>query len=133
MNERGRIRHVERAQQINDFSGLRYGTITPTDIDGISDMHNRGYVIHEVKYRKAKVPRGQKLCLQRMVDDFNKAGKKSIAIIAEHSVDDTSVAVDNADCDVREIYMSSKTGWRATKRPFKLRELIDIFIEFNDL
>ncbi len=133
MSERGKIRHVERAQQINDFGGLRYGTITPTDIDGIIEMHDRGYIIHEVKYRDADVPRGQKLCLQRMVDDFKKAGKKAIAIIVEHYVDDTSEAVDNADCDVREIYMSSVTGWRPPKRPYKLKELTDAFIELNEL
>jgi hypothetical protein len=136
MNEQGKIRHVERAQQINDFSGLRYGTITPTDLDGVIELHDKGYIIHEVKYRNAEVPYGQRLCLQRMVKDFVKAGKKAIAIIVEHYVDDTSEPVDNAECNVREIFTTNKEGeweWRPTKTPFKLKQLTDAFIEFNNL
>lgn len=133
MYERGKIRHVERAQQINDFGGLRYGTITPTDIDGIIEMHDRGYIVFEVKYGNADVPRGQRLCLQRMVDDFKKAGKKAIAIVVEHCVDDANEAVDNANCQVREIYTSGATGWRPPKMPCRLKELIDEFVAVNDL
>jgi len=38
---RGKIEHRDRARQIRDFSNLRYGNITPTDIDGLIEYQNK--------------------------------------------------------------------------------------------
>lgn len=67
-NERGKIENRNRARQIIDFSGLQYGKITPTDIDGLIEYHDKAILLLEFKYADAEMPRGQKVALERMCD-----------------------------------------------------------------
>ena len=39
--------------QINDFSGLQYWKVTPTDIDGFVELSDKGYMFYELKYGDA--------------------------------------------------------------------------------
>ena len=48
MFERGVIHNRERGAQIRDYSGLRFGNITPTDIDGFMDFGGRVFVVFEL-------------------------------------------------------------------------------------
>ena len=122
---RGTIRNIGRKQQINDFSGLRFGNITPTDIDGIIEYKNKAFVIIEVKYGDAELPYGQRLCVERMVSDLS---KPALAIIAEHSVCDENESIDVSKCNVREIYLCNEKKWRPPKRSFSVRELCEKFL-----
>ena len=62
--------HGSQRTELIDFKGLELdGGIYPTDIDGIIEYRDSEYIILEVKHSKAKVPWGQRLCLQRMVDE----------------------------------------------------------------
>lgn len=128
MIERGEIRNVERKQQINNFKDIRYGNITPTDIDGIIEYKDKAYIIFEIKYGNTKLPYGQRLAIQRLVVDIGKANKKVLAIIAEHHVDNTQQQVDASSCDVREVLLSTEREWREPNHAMKLRECIDLFI-----
>lgn len=74
-DNRGKIQYRERRKQLVDFSGIRIGNITPTDCDGLIEYHDKAYIIFEIKYRDAEVPHGQRLALQRSIDDFKRAGK----------------------------------------------------------
>ena len=103
-NNRGVINHRERARQINDFRNLIYGSITPTDIDGLIEYQNKAYILIEIKYDDAEMPGGQRKALIRMIDDFTKAGKKSILIVAEHYISNWEQDVDVAACRVRKYY-----------------------------
>jgi len=47
---KGVIHAPQRATQLRDYSGLLFGNITPTDIDGLIEYKNIGYVIIELKY-----------------------------------------------------------------------------------
>ena len=68
-----RINNPDRMKQLIDFKGLGVdGYIYPTDIDGLLEYKDSEYIIFEVKYGNAEVPFGQKLAIQRMVDDFTK-------------------------------------------------------------
>lgn len=107
-NNRGVINHRERARQINDFRNLLYGSITPTDIDGCIEYQNKAYILIEIKYNDAQMPRGQELAFTRMCDDFTRAGKMAILILAEHYVDDWEKDVDVAMCIVRKYYFKFK-------------------------
>lgn len=131
MIERGDIFNRGRAQQQNKFSGLRYGNITPTDIDGLIEYHNRAYIFIEVKYLDACLPFGQKLALERLVKDLGKAGKPAIAIVAEHNIHNVDEDVPAAECRVREFYLCSYREWRPPKRSVKVKELIDSFIDLH--
>lgn len=72
MSERGVIRNREHAQQLRDFSGLRFGKVTPTDIDGFLEFGNRLFVVIEGKYGGAQMPYGQRLALERLIDVCHK-------------------------------------------------------------
>lgn len=128
MSERGRIIFKERAQQINDFSGLQYENITPTDIDGLIEYHDKAYVIFEVKYDDKEVPWGQKLAIQRLIDDTAIAGKNSIALIIDHYVHDTGQSVNVADCYVREYYWWKDKQWLPPKHKLTVKQCIDGFL-----
>jgi beta-xylosidase len=125
---RGEIIHTKRAQQINDFSGLLYGKITPTDIDGVIEYKDKAYVLLEVKYGSKDLPYGQRLALQRIVDDAGKAGKIALALVVNHDVEDTDKSVNVAQCDVREIYYSGEKEWRPPNAHLTVREITDKFL-----
>jgi hypothetical protein len=98
-----KFNHPERVGQVCEYDDLEYKGGTPTDIDALFEFRNKAYVIIELKSFTTKVPKGQRLCLERMANDFQKAGKKVMVIVGEHYEDpDKSIIVKN--CSVREIY-----------------------------
>jgi hypothetical protein len=126
---RGEINNVKRKQQIINFSGLLYGKITPTDLDALIEYKNIGYIFIEIKYSNTELPFGQKLAIERLVKDTN-INKKSIGIIAEHYIEDTSKQINASDCVVRKIF-DWKNQWRIPKYK-NLKETIDSFIKYID-
>lgn len=82
--ERGEIRNRERASQLVNFSGVRAGNITPTDLDGLVEYHNRAYFIVELKMEGVDVPMGQLLALERLCDDLARSKPHTIVLIARH-------------------------------------------------
>lgn len=125
---KSKILNPKRMKQLIDFKGLELdGGIYPTDIDGLIEYHDSEYIIIEVKHNKAKVPWGQRLALQRMVDDFTKAGKKAVAIVCEHDVDDTDKPVVAAVCEVRELYYGGEKNWRPPDNPMTVRQVVNNF------
>jgi hypothetical protein len=126
--ERGMIYSKTRKQQINDFSGLVYGKITPTDIDGCIEYHNRLWVFFEVKMSGVGVPFGQRLALERLVIDTSSGGKKSIALVIDHDINDVEQSIPVADCYVRKYFYSGVGEWTNLDVPTTTKELIDSFL-----
>ena len=120
---RGEIRYRERARQINDYSCLRYGKITPTDIDGLLDFGNKLFVFIEVKYKRKAMDRGQELALERVCDGLFYAGLASYVIECSHAVANPSIDVDVAECVV--IRYRFKRQWRTPKKAISVRAAID--------
>lgn len=117
-----------RARQLCEFDGLEYKGGTPTDIDCLFEHKNRAYVIMELKSFSTAVPKGQRLCLERMADDFRKAGKKAMVIIGEHYESaDKDIMV--KDCAVREIYYEG--SWYKGQGE-NIRERMYSFLQFAD-
>lgn len=132
--QQSRIQNPERMKQLIDFKGLDIdGYIYPTDIDGLIEYKDSEYIIFEIKYGDAVVPIGQRLALQRMVDDFTKAGKQAVAFICEHTVRDSSKQVVAAWCKVREIYYGGEKEWRAPTRFITVRQAVDSFQKHSKL
>ncbi len=129
---KSKILNPKRMKQLIDFKGLELdGGIYPTDIDGIIEYRDSEYIILEVKHNNAKVPWGQRLCLQRMVDDFTKTGKKAVAIVCEHRVDDPGKPIVAAFCNVRELYYGGEKKWRPPDKPTTVRQAIDGFRRYS--
>lgn len=121
---RGVIRNRQQSNQVRDFSGLRFGKITPTDLDGLIEYKGKGYVLLEVKHEDAELPFGQGLALLRLCDDLQKT-KPTLYIIASHSTDGD---IDVAAASVRQFRF--KGEWRYTEHT--TGELVKAFITHLD-
>ena len=125
---RGRIQHRERARQIIDFSGIRYGNITPTDIDGFFEYHNEVFVFCEMKLVGAELPDGQRMAIERLVDRCDSNEKHAVAFVCEHTVENPEEDVIAAETIVKTIYY--KSGWHTPEGKHKLKCWIDSFLTF---
>ena len=131
MTNRGRIQFPERAKQIIDFSGLRYKSITPTDIDGTIDFRNKGFVFYEFKYENAEMPLGQRIALQRLADDCQNAGKEAVVFLCSHNVKDVRCVVDAANAKVIETYYKGR--WKKEDGKKTAKQRTDSFLEWIEL
>jgi hypothetical protein len=122
---RGRVTYKSRAKQERDFTGLRYGTITPMDIDGLIEYHNKCYVIYEAKHIGAPpMLDGQRIALERLCDDLQKA-KPTILIVCEHNTP-ANQAIDFAGCMVQMYRYGGK--WHCP-RIVSVKDVTDRFLE----
>jgi hypothetical protein len=121
---RGVIRDKDRARQVRNFSGMLYGTITPTDIDGLIEYRNKCYVLFEEKFGDAKLPRGQELALERICDDLG-AKKPTIFIVASHNTEPEQ-DIDVANSQVVKFRFESR--WYPIKNKMTTKELTTRFI-----
>ena len=128
MTSYNNIKHVERMRQAFIFEDVSSDGIGMTDVDGLIEYKDRAYVFLEMKYREKDVPIGQKLALERLVKDSEKAGKLAIAIVAEHEVYDCNEPVFVKNCVVREVYYSKEKVWRPPKHIVTVQEMVDAFI-----
>lgn len=94
---RGIIRNRAYAQQIRDFSGLKFGTVTPTDIDAFIEIADQTFVFMESKFGGSVPPRGQILALERLCDAVFLAGRESILLLMSHT---SREDIDFAACPV---------------------------------
>lgn len=128
-NERGKIENRNIARQIIDFSGIQYGKITPTDIDGLIEYHDKAIVLLEFKYDGSQVPKGQKLALERMCDCFRRENKEAAVLVCEHYVKDWHEDIIARNAIVREVYYKGR--WYNDGKS-TVKEKIDRFIQFVD-
>ncbi len=124
----GRLYNKARYRQEKDYTGLRIGNMTPTDLDGFMEIHNNAYVFYEIKYRNHKMPYGQKLAYEHLAVDLAKAGKKAVVLVIEHNVDDTNDIIPVADCIVRDVLYGCEGYWRKPKYGLTAREALDAFV-----
>ena len=123
---KGVIQNRARAKQLRDFSGLRFGNITPTDIDGLIEYHGKGYIILELKLRDAVLSDGQRLALERLTDDLSRAHKPTICILANHDTFEPEEDIDAANALVTEYRWQRQ--WQIQKTSYNVREFIELFL-----
>lgn len=122
-DERGVIHNRERGKQIIDFSDLRYGNITPTDIDGGIDWHNRAWVFTEYKTKGNEMPFGQRLFYERLCDDLSTI-KPTIVLEAYHEEPPTN-DIGAGTCLVSRYYY--RGSWRVPNGTITVSEAIQKF------
>lgn len=127
--ERGVIRNKKFALQVNNFVNLRYGNITPTDIDGLIEFRNKAYVIIEIKHANYVLSEhnGQRLAIERLTDDLQEK-KPTLALIARHNENGD---IDVAFCEVSEYRWKHK--WIVPKERISVKIIIDWFVKKNNL
>ena len=121
---RGATTYKSRATQGRDFTGLRYGNITPTDIDGLIEYQNKCYVFIEAKMQGAEMPSGQRIALERLCDDLQKV-KPTLLILMTHNTP-TSTEIDFANSKVEKYRY--KGSWLSPQNTPTVRQLIDSFL-----
>lgn len=119
--------NLGRAKQLNAYDGLKWGNGSPTDIDALIEWKDKAYVLVELKAGHTPVPYGQELALKRMADDFKKAGKEAIVIVAEHYEPPTEDIV-VAKAKVRKVYFDG--NWYNCELKEDVKHRIDGFIEY---
>ena len=125
-DNRGVIIYRERAKQLRDFSGIRYENITPTDLDFAIEYHDGKRILGELKYGDTVIPKGQRWLMERFVNDFVKAGKRSIAFVGKHFVSDCSQDIIVAEAIVDEVYYNG--CWTKSESNCTVKALCDWFI-----
>ena len=122
------IYNPKKARQLLLFEDISKDGVGMTDIDGLIEYKDRALILFEVKYRGKEVPVGQRLVLERMVNNASKAGKLAIAVVAEHEVEDPDKPVMMRTCNVREIYYGLEKAWRKPRRELTAGEITDTII-----
>lgn len=107
---RGEFQFEKRARQTISFKGMRYGKITPTDIDALIEYHGKALILYEVKYNGARVniKGGQWKALKELADMGERDGKEAVVIVCDHYVANTDKSPNLAECKVRWIYYKGK-------------------------
>ena len=124
---RGIIQYKDRLRQIIDFSKIRFGNITPTDIDGLIEYRNKAYILYEFKLNGTDIPRGQSLALERMVDDFIKAGKEAVLFLCYHDVENAEEDIIAGNSIVAKFYWHG--AWHEA-RAITVKEYSEKFIQW---
>ena len=130
--ERGTYQNVNRGRQLLRFDGLRYGNITPTDIDGLIEYRNQLWLMFEAKMEGKDVPQGQRLALERFIQNIRIAKKHGIAMIVEHDIQDTGKDIYLKDCKVREIITTENQTWRPPKYEITVKDITDMYIGYYE-
>ena len=123
------VKHRDRMKQIICFDGLDFGSITPMDIDGVVEYHDKAVVFLEYKLKGCKMPTGQRICIERLVNDVCKAGKVGCALLAEHEVYNADDDVVAGDAIVKSVYWSG--NWHDSDGS-TVSEYLERFIEYVD-
>lgn len=79
--ERGEIRDPKKIARLRDFRGLRWGNITPTDIDGMLELWGRYYIFLEAKHAGGRLFGGQRLAYERLARDLAESGKPTLVLV----------------------------------------------------
>ena len=130
MNTSGEVYNDTLFKQNTLFKGLKWGEITPTDIDGTIDFGNKAWVIFELKHTGNDLPPGQRWAFERMVDNLNKI-KPAICFIAEHSTRPEDDIIASEAIVVEYRYKEKK--WMKTPNGNNLKESINIFLKIIGL
>lgn len=126
-------------QPIN-FNNIKIDKIVPCDIDvcckvDIDVEESRRFVIEyrntvwffaEIKLKGTAFPTGQRLLHERLVNDLARAGKPTLSVLAEHTVQDPTQEIDAAECIVKSYYWRGK--WHDCNEVRTLKDTLFSFI-----
>lgn len=100
----GLIRSSKQVKQAIDFSGVQNGVIHPSDVDAVLEFGNKALVLMEVKRRGNRIPTGQRLMLERIVDRWD----MGIVLKVEHTYYNVDKDIPLSECFVTAFYTSKE-------------------------
>jgi hypothetical protein len=116
---------------------MKWGKISPTDIDAILEFDGRAAVIYEVKlaekwaalHRQGRILEvGQEKLLTRMRGKLQAAGMHTLVILAEHYASDPNQPIPLRDCRVL-FHQYGGTNWNDIYNGLDAFEVTDRFLK----
>ena len=101
------IRNQQLIRNFNDLTGLRFGNMYPTDIDGFMEIRNKLFIFIETKFDGAPMPFGQETALVHLVDSLHNPDKEKFAycLVVSHA---SNSDIDVASCLVTQYRVGGK-------------------------
>lgn len=118
------INNPSRKRQIVNFSGIMDGKLSATDIDGLIEYQNKLFILFEGKTRFGTMELGQRLALERLVDNSK---KPMVLFVFRHDEYPESEII-ASECMVEKVYFKGK--WITPAVPHKLGLRIRRFIDY---
>ena len=115
------FRNKDYARQLKDFSGLRWKSISPTDIDALLEFNNKLFILVETKFRDAPIPYGQLLALERVAGCIKDTGKAAIVCVTSHNEEGD---IDMAQTIVRQYWENG--AWEKEVPEINLKDFVDL-------
>lgn len=122
------IRSHKNMSQVIDFSNMRFGNIMPTDIDGLIEYRDMGFMLYEVKYDGAEMPFGQRLALERLTDALQMC-RPTLLMLCSH------LQAEGQDIDLSNTIVEEyryKGGWHVPAAPTRAYTMTREFIRRLD-
>jgi len=120
------IKHQGYASKVINYNSLQFGNISPTDIDGFIEYHDKWFIFIETKFNQAQMPRGQELALERICDAIQSPTKNAIVFFTSHQDDGVNVEIDiGLSLVIKYRYMGK---WVKPKAPITLRDAVERLI-----
>ena len=112
------FRNKEYASQLKDYSGLKFGNISPTDIDACLEFGGKLFIFVETKFGNSPMPRGQELALERLCDLL------TVPAVIIQTTHNSSGDIDMANTIVTRY--RENTNWFTEVPEITLREMIEL-------
>lgn len=97
-----------------DFTGFKFGTMAPTDIDAFMEFKNKLFIFFEVKGGTSPLREGQRIALENVCKAIQADDKHGFAILCRHDKAAPS-DIDFIDCTVDKYFYRGE--WRDPKEP----------------
>lgn len=111
------IRNQQYARRLLLFTGLKYGAISPTNLDFSCDFGGRWFAFGEAKWKGTPLPTGQRRHLEALCDRINASGEaRAVAFVAEY---DQEGDVEFGQCWIEHYYWRH---WVVPTRPVTVQE-----------
>lgn len=118
------INNPERKRQVINFSGIMEGNLSATDIDGLIEYHDKLFILFEGKTKYGTMELGQRLALERLVDN----SKKPMVLFVFRHDEDAKDEIIASECIVEKIYYNGK--WMTPTVMNKLGTRVRRFIDY---
>ncbi len=102
------INNPKRAKQVIAYDGIKSKKVHPTDIDALLEFDGKYLILIELKVKGNKVPKGQRLALERIAVKWVRDGGEAWIVYASHDTKDDEI-IFLKDCDIFEIWSSKRT------------------------
>jgi hypothetical protein len=79
-----------------------------------------------LKHGENPLPYGQKLALERIIDDLSKNGKKAVCIVGRHNIEDPNQDINVAEQPLAQYYINQQ--WVEPEQKITVYEYIENFL-----